>query len=173
VAASVGAALGFAPAEVIGGATPDAKLAYVEQRRAALVGSNRPVVMVGDGVNDAAAMAAATVGVGVHGGAEACLDTADVYLTAPGLAPLLRLADGAARTMFVIRRNIAWALAYNVVGVTLAMTGRISPLIAALMMPASSLTVVLASWLGRTFDTVPLHMAPEPEQAARAASVAA
>jgi Cu2+-exporting ATPase len=164
VAASVGAALGFAPAEVIGGATPEGKLAYIEQRRAALAGTSRPVVMVGDGVNDAAAMAAASVGVGVHGGAEACLESADVYLTAPGLAPLLRLTDGAARTMFVIRRNIGWALAYNAVGVTLAMTGRISPLIAAVMMPASSLTVVLASWLSRTFTTAPIHLALQSGQ---------
>jgi Cu2+-exporting ATPase len=166
VAASVGAALGFGPTEVIGGATPEAKLAFIEQRRAALAGTGRPVVMVGDGVNDAAAIAAATVGVGVHGGAEACVATADVYLTTPGLEPLLRLSEGAARTMHAIRRNIGWALCYNALGVALAMTGKISPLIAALMMPASSLTVVLGSWLGRTFDATPPNAMPAADPSA-------
>lgn len=151
VASSVGAALGFAEGASLGGATPEEKLARVTAWRS----EGDSVVMVGDGVNDAAAIAAAHVGIGVHGGAEACLATADVYLTAPGLAPLARLMTGAERTMRVIRRNMVWALTYNLVGVALAMTGTISPLIAAIMMPISSLTVVLGSWLGRTFEPVP------------------
>ncbi len=148
---AVGAQLGFAPQDAIGGASPETKLAFVRARRAELA-RGAPIVMVGDGVNDAAAIAAADVGVGVHGGAEASLATADVHLTTPGLEPLVRLVEGAGRTMFVIRRNIALSLGYNLLGVALAMTGTISPLIAAIMMPASSLTVVLGSWLGRTFD---------------------
>ena len=151
VAAEVGAALGFAPDAAIGGATPEEKLARITAWRA----EGRSVVMVGDGVNDAAAIAAAHVGIGVHGGAEACLATADVYLTSPGLGPLVGLMTGAERTMSVIRRNMVWALTYNLIGVVLAMTGTINPLIAALMMPASSLTVVLGSWLGRTFAPLP------------------
>jgi Cu2+-exporting ATPase len=108
--------------------------------------------MVGDGVNDAAAITAATVGVGVHGGAEACLSVADVFLSRPGLGSLVTLVDGAARTLRVIRRNVAFSLAYNVVAATLAVTGVINPLVAAILMPASSLTVILASWLSRTFE---------------------
>jgi len=148
VARAVGTALGFAPNAIIGGATPEAKRAVVDARRQ--VGAV-PVVMVGDGVNDAVAIAAAHVGIAVHGGAEASLATADAYLTTPGLTPLVTLADGAGRTMRVIRRNITFALAYNALGVALAMLGVLSPLVAALMMPASSLTVVMTSWLGRTF----------------------
>lgn len=155
VARAVGEQLGFPAEDAIGGATPEQKLAMVRQRQAGKATRRAPVVMVGDGVNDAAAMAAASVGIGVHGGAEACLASADVYLTTPGIEPLVRLMDGAGRTMQVIRRNIAFALCYNLVGVVLAMTGRISPLIAALMMPASSLTVMLGSWLGRTFVVAP------------------
>jgi Cu2+-exporting ATPase len=146
VVGAIGARTGFDPAECRGGASPEDKLAAVE---AAV--QREPVVMVGDGVNDAAAIGRATVGVAVRGGAEASLAAADVYLAAglPGLVPLLTGAD---RTLRVIRRNIAFSLAYNVVGAALAVTGLITPLIAAIMMPASSLTVILASWRSRTFE---------------------
>src|SRR5450756_838160 len=68
----------------------------------------------------AAAIAAATVGVGVHGGAEASMSAADVYLARPGLAPLVELVEGSRRTMLVIRNNILFSIAYNVLGATLA-----------------------------------------------------
>jgi len=146
VVASVGQALGIPASSCIGGADPEEKLRVVERAR-----ERGTAVMVGDGVNDAAAIAAASVGVGVHGGAEACLSTADVYLARAGLTPLVTLTEGASRTIGVIRRNIAFSIAYNLVGATLAVTGVITPLIAAVLMPASSLTVVLASWLSTTF----------------------
>ena len=149
VVASVGRALGLADEACTGGAAPEDKLRVVEAARR---DTRRAVVMVGDGVNDAGAIAAASVGVGVHGGAEACLATADVYLTRPGLAPLVELVRGAERTMRVIRRNLAFSLLYNIVGAGLAMAGVLDPLIAALMMPASSLTVVMSSWRARTFE---------------------
>ena len=146
VVASVGESLGLAADACIGGAVPEEKLRVVEEAR-----RRGTVVMVGDGVNDAAAIAAASVGVGVHGGAEACLTTADVYLAKPGLASLVTLTEGASRTIGVIRRNIAFSIGYNLIGATLAVTGTINPLIAAILMPASSLTVVLASWLSATY----------------------
>jgi len=127
--------------------SPEGKLAAIE--RAAGEGV---VVMVGDGVNDAAAMARATVGIAVRGGAEASLAVADVYLAHPGLGGLPEVVTGAERTMRVIRRNVAFSLAYNVVGAALAMGGWINPLVAAFLMPASSITVVLASWWSRTFE---------------------
>jgi Cu2+-exporting ATPase len=129
-----------------GGQAPEAKRARV----LALL-EHGPVVMVGDGVNDAAAMAAATVGVGVHGGAEACLATADVFLSRAGLDPLVELVTGSRRTMTLVRTGIATSIAYNVIGAALAFTGMINPLIAAVMMPVSSLTVVLIAWQGRSF----------------------
>ena len=146
VVAGVGQSLGLPASACIGGAVPEEKLRIVEEAR-----RRGTVVMVGDGVNDAAAIAAASVGVGVHGGAEACLTTADVYLAKPGLASLVTLTEGAGRTIHVIRRNIAFSIGYNIVGATLAVTGLINPLIAAVLMPASSLTVVLASWLSTTY----------------------
>lgn len=147
VVQSVGAQLGFAAHDVIGGASPEDKCAHVVR----LKQSGR-VVMVGDGVNDAAAIAAADVGIGVHGGAEACLATADVFLTIPGLSGLVELFAGARRTMHVIRRNIAFSIAYNIIGASLAMAGVLSPLVAAVLMPVSSLTVVLGAWYGHSFS---------------------
>jgi len=147
VVRAVGRSLGLAPDECQGEATPEEKLRVVESLKV-----DHRVVMVGDGVNDAAAIAAATVGIGVHGGAEASLATADIFLTTPGLAPLVELMQGAGNTMRVIRRNITFSLLYNVVGASLAIVGLINPVIAAVMMPLSSLTVVLGSWYGHTFE---------------------
>ena len=155
VAQAVGARLGFAPNDVHGAMSPEGKLALVTS----LQQQGGHVVMVGDGVNDAAAIAAANVGIGVHGGAEACLATADVFLARPGLTPLRELIEGAARTTGVIRRNFAFSLAYNAIGGGLAIVGLLTPLIAAVLMPLSSLTVVIASWHGRTFEVA--HANPE------------
>ncbi|HEY3288418.1 MAG TPA: heavy metal translocating P-type ATPase [Gemmatimonadaceae bacterium] len=138
--------LGIDLADAIGGASPEGKLRRVEEAR-----TRCTVLMVGDGVNDAAAIAAATVGVGVHGGAEASMSAADVYLSRPGLRPLVELVEGAHRTMLVIRNNIIFSIAYNLLGATLALLGILDPLIAAVLMPMSSLSVVLTSWRSRTF----------------------
>ncbi len=127
-----------------GGATPEDKLAVVEA-------STRPAVMVGDGVNDAAALSSAAVGVAVHGGAEASLAAADVFITREGVEPVVDLVSGARRTMDVIRRNLIFSLLYNVAGVSLAAAGIIGPLGAAALMPLSSLTVVASSYQARTF----------------------
>jgi Cu2+-exporting ATPase len=155
----VGAELGLAPEHCEGGATPERKREVIEREAA-----RRVTLMVGDGVNDAPALARASVGIAVRGGAEASLAAADVFLAHPGLDGLVALADGARRTLAVIRRNIAFSLVYNVVGAALAMTGVIDPLIAAILMPLSSLTVVLASWKGRTFDEPARVAASEPRR---------
>jgi len=146
VVRAVAAQIGIDAAACEGGATPERKLARVEA--AARSGA---VVMIGDGVNDAAALAAATVGVAVRGGAEASLAAADVYLGRAGLSPLLELLDGSRRTVGVIRRNLIASLGYNVIGATLAITGVLNPLLAAVLMPMSSLTVIAFSYRSRTF----------------------
>jgi len=133
--------------EARGGMLPDQKQAWIERARV-----RGPVVMVGDGVNDAAAMAAADVAIAVHGGAEASLGASDVFTTAPGVGKVLEAVLGARRTLAVIRRGILFSLAYNVAGVVLCMGGWISPLVAALLMPLSSLTVVTQALRARTFD---------------------
>jgi Cu2+-exporting ATPase len=146
VVTTVARRLGMHSATARGGVSPEGKLNTVIAER-----QSGPVVMVGDGVNDAAALAAAPVGIAVHGGAEAALAAADVFITRPGVVPIADLFDGATRTMRVVRRNLVFSLGYNVLGVILAMTGVLNPLIAAVMMPLSSLTVIVSSYRADTF----------------------
>ncbi|MCA9311084.1 MAG: cation-translocating P-type ATPase, partial [Phycisphaerales bacterium] len=138
--------LGIAPERAVGSATPEDKLAIVSDP--AWSGAT---VIVGDGVNDAAAIAGATVGIAAHAGAEASLAAADVYLSRPGLGALVELTDGARRTVGVIRRNLAISLGYNMVFASLALAGVITPLLAAVLMPVSSLTVITLSYRSRSF----------------------
>lgn len=146
VVAAVAAALDVDPADALGECTPEDKLSLVQR-----LAADGPVVMVGDGVNDAAALRAATIGVAVHGGAEASLSAAAVYLQRPGVAPLCELLDAGRRVVRVIRTNLGASLGYNVVVAGLAMAGVISPLIAAVLMPLSSLTVASIALGGRSF----------------------
>jgi Cu2+-exporting ATPase len=146
VVAAVAERLALAESDCRGGVLPEQKLEVVREEE-----GRRTVAMVGDGVNDAAALAAATVGIGVHGGAEAALAAADVFLARPGTRPVARLLEGSRRTMGVIRRNLLLSLVYNLAGASLAMAGLISPLLAAILMPASSLTVITSSYRARTF----------------------
>jgi P-type Cu2+ transporter len=130
-----------------GGVSPEDKLADVQAR----LGRGERVVMVGDGVNDAAAMSAATVGFAVHGGAEASLLAASVFATEPGVRPVLEAIRGARLTLAAIHRGLAFSLAYNAIGVALAMSGLLGPLLAAVMMPLSSLTVLTSALRSRAF----------------------
>lgn len=140
--------LGIPIGHARGGQTPEAKLEHIR----ALRRSGERVIMVGDGVNDAAAMAAASVGIAVHGGAETCLRAADVFATRSGLEPVARAARGSRQALSTIRRGIAISLAYNAVGIGLSVAGLLSPLLAAIMMPLSSISVVSLALRARTFE---------------------
>lgn len=147
---AVATQLGIDQAMVWGGASPEVKRARI----VALAGQ-APVVMVGDGVNDAAALASATVGVAVRGGAEASLAAADVYIERGGLAPIATLQRASRRVLGVIRLCLAMAIVYNVLAAALAMAGLLSPLLAAAMMPASSITILTIAIRARTFPVDP------------------
>jgi Cu2+-exporting ATPase len=136
-AAAVGAQLGVPLAA--GGADPAAKVAVL----ASMARRGARVLMVGDGLNDAPALAAAHVSASFTHGAAASQAAADLIL--PGerlgaLVPALRLAR---RALTIVRQNLIFALVYNVALIPLAMAGRVTPLIASVAMSLSSLTVTL------------------------------
>lgn len=130
----------------------DARGSMTPEDKAEEVRTHGDAVMVGDGVNDALALREAAVGVAVGGGAEAALLVADVYLTRPGVAAVAAFVEGSRRTMGVVRRNLWFSAAYNLCFATLALAGHINPLAAAVLMPISSLTVVVSSILARPFS---------------------
>lgn len=150
IVARYGKLLGLPRELVKGGMSPEDKV-----REIRTVPGTKTVVMVGDGVNDAAALAAANVGIAVHGGAQASLQAADVYLGRAGLEPLVELMTGSRETLTVIRRNLALSLFYNATAMTLAVCGLVTPLLAAILMPVSSLTVVGAATLQQSFGRRP------------------
>jgi Cu2+-exporting ATPase len=159
VVMAVGNQLGLATLDCCGGLSPEQKLETVQD-----AAQQGPVVMVGDGVNDAAALSAATVGIAIAGGAEASLAAADIYLQRPDLALLTDLLQASRRTIRAIRWCLGASIFYNAIAATLAMTGLINPIIAAVLMPASSLTVLTLAYRARTFDVA----RPRPDRPARA-----
>ncbi|MEO1526767.1 MAG: heavy metal translocating P-type ATPase metal-binding domain-containing protein [Planctomycetota bacterium] len=144
VVESIGRRLGLDADQTRGAISPEGKLdAIRESQRAGEV-----VVMVGDGANDAAALAAADVGIAVRGGAEASLHAAPIYVASGQLSSIGELFRGASSSRSLIYTTFAVSLAYNLAAVGLAITGNISPLIAAILMPISSVSVlaITLSW---------------------------
>ena len=117
---------------------PDQKVARIRQLRAA----HGTIVMVGDGINDAPALAASDTGIAMGCGADVSRDSAQVCLLGNDLTQIPWAIDLAKRTRSVIRQNLFWAFSYNAVGVCLAATGMLNPAISAGLMIGSSLLVI-------------------------------
>jgi Cu2+-exporting ATPase/Cu+-exporting ATPase len=140
VVARLAAELGLAPSQARAGMTPEAKTALVAATPGAL--------MVGDGANDAQALQQAHVGIAMHGSMDLSLRAADAYLARPELGAVEDLVVLGRETRKVLITNFALSIAYNLVGGALALGGWINPLAAAVIMPVSSVTVLLISAWG-------------------------
>lgn len=137
-AAAASAKLGV---DACGGLSPAAKVEAIRQAKA----KHGTVAFIGDGLNDAAALAAADVGIAMGCGADLTRDVADVCLLGNDLRGLCDAISLAKQTRRVIRQNLFWALVYNVGGIGLAVTGYLNPIWAALAMVISSLSVLANS----------------------------
>ncbi|MFC7254186.1 heavy metal translocating P-type ATPase [Haloplanus litoreus] len=129
--------------DVFADVPPEAKAEVVERLRA-----DGTTVMVGDGSNDAPALAAADLGISLESGTRLAADAADAVVTTDDLTTVPEVFDLTAATKRRLRQNLGWAFLYNAVAVPVALLGALNPLVAAVAMGASSLLVVANSARG-------------------------
>ncbi|GAB4551830.1 MAG: copper-exporting P-type ATPase CopA [Geothermobacteraceae bacterium] len=131
--------------------TPEAKADWIRKRQA----EGAKVLMVGDGINDAVALAVADIGCAMSGGTDIALENSDLVLTGSKLTALPLALQIGRDTLAVIRQNLAWAFCYNLLALPMAASGRLLPVIAAAAMALSSVCVIGNSLrLGRSRPTV-------------------
>ena len=141
VAASVATTVGIDAAHVISHALPETKLEIVERIKS----EGHTVLMIGDGINDAAALTAADLSMAMGTGTDTAINSADITLMNTGLGSVISALKLSTKTLKIIRLNMGWAFIYNVVGLPIAAAGLLTPLYAAAAMAASSVLVVTNS----------------------------
>ncbi|MGW8777142.1 heavy metal translocating P-type ATPase [Streptomyces sp. NPDC055796] len=143
--------------------TPQEKAALVRE----LKGQGRRVAVIGDGVNDAAALAEADLGIAMGSGTDVAIGAADVTLVRGDIEAVADAVRLARRTLATIRLNLFWAFGYNLVTVPLAAVGWLNPMVAAAAMSASSLLVVANSLRLRTWQPSPKRSATSIRKGSR------
>ena len=141
VAAAVALTVGIDSEHVVSAAMPETKLVIVEKLKA----QGHCVLMIGDGINDAAALTAADLSMAMGTGTDTAISSADITLMNSGLGSVISALKLSQKTLKIIRLNMGWALIYNVIGLPIAALGYLQPIYAAGAMALSSLFVVTNS----------------------------
>jgi Cu+-exporting ATPase len=144
-AAAIGALLGVD--EVIAGVLPAEKTAVILRLQA----DGKRVAMIGDGINDAAALASANLGMAVVSGTDIAMKSADIILVRDDLSVIVDAIRLSRKTLHTIRGNLVWAFGYNVLAIPIAAAGLLNPLVAAAAMALSSILVIGNSLRLRSF----------------------
>lgn len=138
---AVAKTLGIKPSNVYANVSPEEKCVILK--------NHQDSVMIGDGANDALALASASVGISLRGGVESSLKASQVYLSSGSIQDILILFQLTKSTFRTIKRNLAFSFSYNSFGAIFATLGLVNPLFAAILMPISAITIFTSTYYER------------------------